>query len=234
MNEGNEMDVRSMAAGTTEQTDDKALAVVNDQRPMTVFHTDANDMDSADMLKPKLRLAQGLTPEVAAGEAKPGQWLLLGAMPMNQVIVVPLAMAKRRAYTVDVKDADGTRVVCESGDSITGVGDPGGVCATCPLAQWSAKDANGRSKPPPCNLSYEYIVYIPGAGPATLSLSKTGTDTAKFINMMAKMKGFGKFAVELGSKDGNSTDKRKSFKVATIKVAPAPEDLLAEASAFAM
>jgi len=61
----------------------------------------------------------------------------------------------RTAY--DPKKAKGGDVAqpdCKSADGITGVGDPGGECKTCPMSQWGAD-----GKPPPCALSYDRLIW---------------------------------------------------------------------------
>lgn len=50
-----------------------------------------------------------------------------------------------RAY-YSSKEAGNTPPDCSSMDNITGVGKPGGECATCPLAQWdSAQEGSGQA-----------------------------------------------------------------------------------------
>lgn len=55
----------------------------------------------------------------------------------------------KKAKAGDVSQPD-----CKSTDGITGVGDPGGECRTCPMSQWGQDGS-----PPPCALSYDRLIY---------------------------------------------------------------------------
>ena len=154
--------------------------------------------DASDLFIPKLRLAQGLTAEVQSGLAKPGDWLVLGADPMKAPTIVPMMMVRRR----ELRDTDENRVVlCRSSDSITGVGNPGGECATCPMNKWiPSKKAGGKNSAPPCTFIYSYIVYVVDTEElCVLEFYRTSIPTGKMLNTMVLQKGLGKFAVQLRS-----------------------------------
>ena len=112
------------------------------------------EFDSTDVILPRLRQAQGLTGEVQSGEAKPGQWLILGHEPMEEFDAVPLLFTRRRVLRTEE-----FIVLCASSDSITGVGEPGGLCADCEMNQWSEGD-KGKRIPPPCQFMYSYVMYV--------------------------------------------------------------------------
>lgn len=154
--------------------------------------------DASDLFIPKLRLAQGLTSEVQQGLAKPGDWLVLGSDPMKQPTIIPMMMVRRR----ELRDSDENRVVlCRSSDSITGIGNPGGECATCPMNKWiQSKKAGGKNQAPPCTFIYSYIVYVVDTGElCVLEFYRTSIPTGKMLNTMVLQKGLGKFAVKLAS-----------------------------------
>jgi hypothetical protein len=161
-------------------------------------YSDAPQFDNADLFIPKLRLAQGLTAEVQSGDAKPGQWLVLGAAPAESVTIVPMGMTKRREY----RDSETRMVLCRSGDAVTGVGKPGGPCVDCPLGHWTANTKKGATNnlAPGCTFIYSYMVYVVESRKmAILELAKTGELAARMLNTMLVQGGFGTFGVRLTS-----------------------------------
>jgi hypothetical protein len=120
----------------------------------------AKDADIQSL--PRLRLAQGLTPEVLEGLASPGQWLIPGQQPQNQLSVKVLGV-KRLRLLWD-RNVIPAVIVCR-GENDIGTGNPGGDCTKCPLAQWED------GKPPQCELRYEYLVMTDDNLPLVLSLS---------------------------------------------------------------
>jgi hypothetical protein len=70
---------------------------------------------------------------------------LAGVTPMRELEGVVVHFKHTRAYWPD--DAEtGTPPVCRSHDAITGIGDPGGPCKTCPLSKFkSASDGVGQA-----------------------------------------------------------------------------------------
>ena len=163
---------------------------------MSVY-SDKPSLDGSDLFIPRLRLAQGLTQEVQDGSAKPGQWLVLGSEPMDEVTVVPVAMTRRR----ELRDPDTRSVVCRSGDSVTGIGNPGGDCASCPMAEWTASaKKNGKNNAPACSFLYSYMVWVVEAETmAILEFSRTSITTGKMLNTMIVQRGIGTFAVLMSS-----------------------------------
>lgn len=161
------------------------------------------NMGMEDLFIPRLRLAQGLTTEVQNGEAKPGDWLILGEDPMKVVEVIPVGMTRRR----ELRDNDERTVACRSNDSVTGVGQPGGECASCPMAKWieiKTGKNKGKNAPPPCSFIYSYMVYVVNTkSMAILEFTRTSIPTGKMLNTMIAQKGLGSFAVKLGSSSKN-------------------------------
>jgi hypothetical protein len=153
-------------------------------------------LDSQDLFIPRLRLAQGLTAEVTNGEAKAGQWLVLGSSPMETTTVIPVAMTKRR----ELRDVEARMVVCRSVDSVTGIGDPGGDCGICPMAQWVKNAKTGKNNAPECSFIYSYMVYVVEAKTlAVLEFTRTAITAGKMLNTMIVQGGIGTFAITLGA-----------------------------------
>ena len=156
------------------------------------LYRNQSEISPEDVYIPNLRLAQGLTPEVQSGDARPGQWLITGFEPQAEVVVVPVAFFKRR----ELRDVDTREGLCYSADSITGFGTPGGECAVCSMNEWTG--AEGARKPPACNFSYEYIVYSDTHQcMALLKFQKTAIKTGKVLNTAVAQSGLGNIAVRL-------------------------------------
>lgn len=152
-----------------------------------------------EMYIPKLRLCQGQTPEVVAGEARPGQWILQGNEATDEVEVVVLAMGRAREYWhSESGNRDERELKCKSKDAEVGEGDPGGPCDACPLSQWTTDPRTQKRKMPACDMIYSYMVYIPEWGTtALLEMRRTGLNSARQVNTMIGTRGIGNFTLRL-------------------------------------
>lgn len=182
--------------------------------------------DNEDIVIPRLRLAQGLTTEVQDGSAKPGQWLLTGFEPKDELTIVPLMMARNRT----LRDDEGS-VLCKSTDGLNGVGAPGGVCAVCPKNKWTEQEKGKPNLPPECTFSYAYIVYVKEFETmALVEFRRTSIQAGKTLNTMVAQRNVGNFAVKL--KSAKQTGKRGTFYQIVVQPVPADADLLNAARQF--
>lgn len=137
---------------------------------------------------PRLRLAQGLTPEVQEGTAKPGQWVLGGHDAVDTVTFIPLMMGVDWGH----RDKD------------TGVFAP---CNNprCTGRAWGANDPRtGKGTPPWCTRIYRYLGYSVEHGvTAEVHFSKSGEIVARELNTLIATKGMGNFAIALGKQTKN-------------------------------
>lgn len=187
------------------------------ERMTRTFSADTDIFDDSDVYYPRLRLAQGLTPEVQNGEARPGDWLLIGNEPVTDVVFIPLMAGKNRRY--QLKDED--EVLCRSGDAKVGVGEPGGDCLQCPKAKWQADPRNPKKNAPPsCILTFSYVGYsVTHDQLVSLDLKDTVSQggAARFINTLIKGRGYGTIGVQLlGAKE---TGQRGTYYKVVPKVA---------------
>lgn len=188
------------------------------------FAMDIN-MDSEDLMIPRLRLTQGLTAEVQDGTATPGQWVLTGYDPKNEIVVVPIMFARNRT----LRDSEGS-ILCKSVDAISGVGEPGGTCEGCPMNVWSDGDKGARI-PPKCAFSYVYIVYIKDFETmALVEFRRTSIQAGKTLNTMVAQRGLGNFAIKL--KASKQTGKRGTFYQMVVQPTQSDPELLANARSF--
>lgn len=161
-----------------------------------IFSAGPPKLTAEDIIIPRLTLGQGLSQAVSNGQARPGQWLLTGVPPLDSVEATVVAIAKFRRMN---NDEDGA-VVCRSEDAITGVGDPGGDCASCPFSKWvNATDNKSKSQPPKCSYGYRYLLDIDGYGQAIYEMKRTALPAAKALNGMVVRGGYGTTRIKLTS-----------------------------------
>lgn len=202
----------------------KDLAVVEDEEsaPLDIY-TNQPTFSIEDVAPPMLKLLQGLSPEVQDGLGTPGQWVLSGFDPKDDLIVVPVSFARRREY----RDPDTFALLCKSFDGETGQGEPGGDCASCPMNKWND------GKPPKCQFMYSYVMYVSDfqAG-GIVNFKRTGLAAGKALNSIMSRRGFGNVAVVLGSK--KQTGKKGSYFIPQLRPVDAEEEaaILNEASLF--
>lgn len=155
--------------------------------------------DAGEAAFPRLRLAQGLTPEVAEGSAKMGQWLFSGYDPMNEVVVIPVMLGRARNKRENPQDRN-SPIACSSSDGRIGVGNPGRACRGCPFAGFSTDPKTGRRLAPACTLTYTYACWAPGLESfVEINFSRTSEQTAHLINNLVQLHGLGRFALRLSS-----------------------------------
>lgn len=170
-------------------------------------------MRASDISYPRLRIAQGLTPEVIQGAAKMGDLVMSGAEAVQSAVLIPVMWARARELR---KPGDNSTVLCQSVDGVEGKGVPGGHCETaqgedlCPMSKWGApSQPGGRNTPPQCNLIYSYVCYsLTHKMLVVFELKRTGMNQAKFINTMIERNGLGRFAVILSSQNKTNPNRQ--------------------------
>lgn len=198
----------------------------------TKQYSNKPEFDNDDLSFPRLRLAQGLTPEVQNGDAKPGQWVMTGQDAQSKVQFVPLGYTKARILKSQGQGGN-RETLCQSPDGITGYGTPGGACKVCPLANWRQNpDDPKKNLPPVCNLVYSYIGYSSTHDMlCSLDFTRMSEGAAKWLNTLIKARGIGNFSIELAS--AQQKNSKGIFYTPEIKYAQTDPSLLALArSAF--
>lgn len=159
------------------------------------LYSSTPSFEAGDVILPRLRLAQGLSQDVQDGTAKPGQWLLSGFEPANELTIVPLLFTRRR----ELRD-DEFNVLCQSNDAITGVGEPGGQCASCPFNKWSEDPRTKKRMPPACTFFYSYIVFVcEHHQPAIMDFKRTSLQAGKMVNTVVSRYGLGQCGLQIKS-----------------------------------
>ena len=185
---------------TSEPVDPELLAEVDPVAASMPRPTFSNDTDFAEgeTFVPKLRLLQGLSPEVRKEGAKEGTYALMGFDPVETVTLVLAGRTHKRRYIVENK------VKCQSPDGEQGYGEPGIPCAECPLSKWTDSgkrnpDGSVINNAPPCNAILSYAAFSVTHGmPIEWELKGTAMRASKFINTLAKGLGW-PVVIELGS-----------------------------------
>lgn len=137
-------------SGFDEMTNDHSTSVNEyDEEaytPSVIFTNDAKP-DLSKLQISRLRLAQGMTQEVAERRASIGQYVLTNFPAFDEVELVPFRAQNTRQYKPDPKAPP--QCAAPMGDF--GFGNPGGVCAECPLSKWGPRnEKTGKATPPPC------------------------------------------------------------------------------------
>lgn len=145
----------------------------------------------------RLKLLQSVSEEVSNEEGRAGDYFIDGVGHLSYMpTVVPLAHSLTRIMRQDTGDDEMGDIMCRSADGITGTGSPGGACHVCPMSQWD----NDTGTPPLCSEFRSYLCYVVEEGLIVKwALYRTGLPVAKTINSYASVKGWGNFALQLGS-----------------------------------
>lgn len=195
---------------------DNLPAVANDDAMVIprVRYKKTQTIDPSTIRPNFLRLAQGLTKEVADGDAKMGDFLVEGYAPVQSLDIVPFAAQKIRTYKPD-RNAPPQ---CQAPDGDYGYGDPGGECAKCPLSHWGPRDPKtGKGTPPPCAEAIMVRAYsLTHQCLLDISFRNKEQRSGSFIAQQALTRGFGNFAVRLTSTMTNNTQGRWSIPVVTM------------------
>lgn len=179
-------------ANEGEEQASRALAV---NVPATQFSQEL-EFQQGETAFPLLRLAQGLTKEVANGAAAPGEYVLTGYEPLESVTIIPTAIARTRVRRNPKNNAE---ILCQSPDAIRGIGDPGILCAGCAFADWT-EDARGNRYPPECAFTFNYLAWsVDHQTLVQLMMRRTQIPVTRVVNTMIQTKGYGNFAITLGS-----------------------------------
>lgn len=183
----------------------------------------SQDLDLEEAMFPRLRLIQGLSPEVNEGSASPGDWKIDGFDDVAEPILV-IPMSYKTTRTMRSKDG---AVLCKSADGKTGTAmvvdldNAGGECMRCPFAKWNPNPDNpaGKNLPPDCTDIRSYLLFVPDVGVlAQWDLSRTGITTARALNGFLTMYGFRNFGIELEAREETRGSYRfwaPKFKVVT-------------------
>ena len=153
--------------------------------------------NTARMRLPYLGIAQAMSDSVKKRQAEQGDLILRNYPPAKELLLVPISSGNYRKYQPDRTRAG--RPQCQSNDGVVGHGDPGGLCAECPLSKWGPKNPQtGKSTPPPCKEGVMWCFYsIDHRDIVLFPFQGQSASIADDIRRRAMFSGPGTFAVRM-------------------------------------
>lgn len=130
------------------------LAQVEDAREVaSIIKENVGNITAADLDRVRAPGAGGLAWEIQTLE---------GAELAQELVGVIVEQREVRAYWASEYEGGGTPPTCASPDGDVGYGEPGGVCATCPMAVFgTARDGKGKGQA--CRLMRLLFILRPGS-----------------------------------------------------------------------
>lgn len=175
-----------------------------DQLPAYLQGVNVNNndnFDSSDVVIPRIKLLQGISPEVETFDAaKSGEFWHTG-MDISLGATINFVVADRRKkYLLSAPMEDGQGVLARADDAVTwdrlgkwsvkqkGVKQPvvweitDLNVAASGLMDWGSYNPDDENSPPAATLFYDYLVFLPDhldLGPAVISLARSSIKPAK-------------------------------------------------------
>jgi len=152
------------------------------------------EVGTEDLLLPRLKLLQALSPEVVEEGVPAGEFFhsLTKKGMGNSVDIIPLYHFKSRIRWRS-RDAGGG-IICFSADGKSysfnyAEEEAPSLCANCKMSNWNNK-AEGKDRQPACTLYYNFVVLmLPDYQMIGLSFSKTSISAARKLITMVKYMG---------------------------------------------
>ena len=123
----------------------KALTVYEGQQFAVVEHGGDVAQVLAEALAPGEQLSLSAFPTIKIPAGGGLAWTLPDGEPTKEIQCVILHRQPVRAYWREVFSGEGNPPDCASLDNLTGHGDPGGECSTCPLNEWGSGKDNSKA-----------------------------------------------------------------------------------------
>jgi len=150
------------------------------------------NVDKTDLVLPRIKLLQPLSPEVTGEEKKGEAGHLFNTLTMQDygasLIFIPVTHFKSRIHWLPREDGGG--ILCSAQDGLhqTTSGDVGiGLCTDCELAKWHNDAEN---KAPECTIYYNFAIIVEGeTTPVALSMERTKIKAAKKLLSLASLAG---------------------------------------------
>ena len=149
------------------------------------------NLERGDILLPRIKLLQPLSPEVVEGGHKPGTMLLnLSNKNLGKEVLITPVLHFRSRIKWNPRD-DGGGIDCSSPDAkVPTTNKYAEACAPCPHKEWHNEAKSRKDQAPACTLYENFVVLLPGeANPVVVPMEKTKTRAAKKFYSMAALKG---------------------------------------------
>lgn len=115
------------------------------------------NVDDEDIIQPRMKLNQSLSPMVEDELAKPGDYAnsLSGTVYGPKIVFQPIIYGKTRIMWKGLEESGWE---CRSEDGK--VGDVYGNCKECKYSKWGNDKERGDSTPPACNLVHNFLAIV--------------------------------------------------------------------------
>lgn len=159
------------------------------------------NMGAGDFVPPRVKIAQQMSQEVADKIATAGDFFntltretygsKITFVPilnfMQRVFITRLGERKDRADNLLLAAGEealpeGDGLMCRSLDMVHGIGDPGILCAQCPLSQWE-----GRTVAPLCSETYNLAALTERGDVIFLGFSRSSAKVGKRVNSILRL-----------------------------------------------
>ena len=179
------------------KTANETLPAVKEQTEVAtappVFDDGLGDVTQADLIIPRLKVGQKQSANDVIGKL----FIDITGDAMEEITLVVLKMQKSRVLFPEVFSreneplckSDNNKTPNETEDGFVPMADN---CSVCEYAKWGKSD-NGKSKPPRCNETWNFLVLeYDTFMPCWFSLKSTALKPARKIVSMLKMRGTAK------------------------------------------
>lgn len=151
-------------------------------------------LDAGDFVPPRVKICQQMSQEVADKKAAAGDFFntLTGENYGTTLKFIPIQPFKQRIFLVREEkraiiaaatgvEVEGQGLACRSYDMVTGTGDPGGLCAECPLSVWNER------QPPFCTETYNVAALTELGELIFLGFQKSSAKVGKNLFSMLRL-----------------------------------------------
>lgn len=148
------------------------------------------NIDQTDLVLPRIKLLQPLSPEVDKG-LQPGHLVnsLTGEDYGTEMTIIPIIHFKSRIYWREREEGGG--ILCSAPNGLNPTrSEFAPCCAECKLKDWNNNAKTSKEKAPKCVIYYNFAVLVnDGATPVALSMERTKIRVAKKLLSLAAYTG---------------------------------------------
>lgn len=149
------------------------------------------DIEKEDILLPRIKLLQALSPEVTKDKMKPGTMInsITQEFYPDEIYFTPLLFKKSRIYFKPREEGGG--ILCSSQDAkIPTTEIYAKTCMECRYKDWNTEAKTDKDKQPKCTVFYNFPCIVEGIGqPVALSLCRTKVKIGKLLISLGKYAG---------------------------------------------
>lgn len=143
------------------------------------------NVEKSDLVLPRLKLLQPLSPEVQDEEKDVEAGHLYNTLTQqdfgSSIVFIPIVHFKSRIYWRDRDDDSGERIICSAPDGLHPISSEfSDLCINCKNQKWNNNAKDPKDKAPKCTMFYNFAILIEGEmTPIALSMERTKIKVAK-------------------------------------------------------